>query len=764
MADLHISSVTVASGTTSSADIHISSVSVATNPTTLEPFDRYVLPTGSWSYTSGPAVTITGGNTFTVPATAAGGTLVLTETGGSTLSFTVLPHTFFLAKSSAWKGAQFFADAPDATPAAPTTAMPVGDLPGWTQVVAEDFLTAVPEGGFVANTSGVLVNTGGGTAGYNAYGPGAPGGAKLTMYPLSWATTGTRTTSGTGVWDEGIVSVSNSTLKIAMRTRTTAVGTFPRGAAVKPVLPSGSYNFGPYGMYQIRVRTTGVNVNPSNYHCLLLAIDSNNWDAGELDWMECEAAGTLSGWYHYKVPAGTRAGGSDPKIRATSPKVMTDWNIVTVKWEPGKMYWGVRGDTDEADYVALNSTTSVPTDPMAVLLQMEPAVGTTPGSSTTATCEVDWFVMYDRVAVVEPPPNTITAGPVTLSVSGTTVNVNGSITTTASTVFDGLNISIARDTTGYPWIGSTAFANGALVNGTRALSGSLSVADGNYVAYVSYSLDGGVTYTTGPKTQFTITSSGTVSGAYPTKSLAVYAMRWSDSQGPLSAVPAKCNVVRLAFANALPLRMTGWGPEGEAASLASLTALRARGCKISVSIGGGGYAIDLSNTSARVADMQFIASQLGGIDGMDIDIEGSSIVQSQVLAFAAGCKAIFGPNFHVTMVPNGSNISQYLPVAVALHNAGNLDAFGQQFYDAPVSLAAAKGRIQEAINAGLPVSKYEVGMMIANDASHWTNAQCLSYMTDIRNTWPTIKGAYLWENSRAGTAQWATDIAGVLGI
>lgn len=287
----------------------------------------------------------------------------------------------------------------DATSAEYPTSMPVGDLPGWTQVVAEDFDTDVAEGGFVANVNGNLTSAG--LAGYNAYGAGAPGGAKLTMYPKVWASTGTRTTSGTGIWDEGIVSVQSSILRMRMRTITDAVGTFPRGCAVKPVLPGGSYDFGPYGKYAIRVRTTEINGSPTNYHTLMLAIKSTNWDGGELDWMECDADGTLNGWYHYATPQYTRidingnSTGNDPKIRATSPKLMSNWNIVDVEWTPTLMKWTVWTEGEPSAYTALSSTTGVPTIPMAVLLQMEPAVGTTPAPSNTATCEVDWFVMYE---------------------------------------------------------------------------------------------------------------------------------------------------------------------------------------------------------------------------------------------------------------------------------------------------------------------------------------------------------------------------------
>lgn len=362
---------------------------------------------------------------------------------------------------------------------------------------------------------------------------------------------------------------------------------------------------------------------------------------------------------------------------------------------------------------------------------------------------------------------TITLGTVTANVSGTSVSFTGTITTSGAVQFDGLNISVAQDTTNFPWVASTAVSDGVTVNGTRTLSGSLTLSAGSYVAYVSYSRDDQATWTTGPRVSFTVSSQpgGGGSTTYPAKEIAVYNMSWSNSGAALSALPAKTNVIRLAFATqgSGQLRMVGYGPEGKSAFLSTLATRRSGGAKIIASIGGAGYPIDLSNTSARVSDIVYIANDLGGLDGIDIDIEASTLNQSHVLSFAAALKSQFGANFAISMAPNGSNVSTYLTVAVALHNAGNLDSYGQQFYDAEVSLAAAKGRIQQALDAGLPASKIAVGMMVGSSSVYWTNAQCRNYMTDIRDSYGITK-AYLWENSRAGTSEWVNDMATIFGV
>lgn len=113
-----------------------------------------------------------------------------------------------------------------------------------------------------------------------------------------------------------------------------------------------------------------------------------------------------------------------------------------------------------------------------------------------------------RTLVTQPTSTgqTITASAVTASVSNSSVSLQGSITTTGTVTFDGLNISIARDQSPtYPWVASVAISNGQTVsNNTYNLFGTTSLAEGAYVAYVSYSLDSQATWTTGPKTSFSV--------------------------------------------------------------------------------------------------------------------------------------------------------------------------------------------------------------------------------------------------------------------
>lgn len=253
---------------------------------------------------------------------------------------------------------------------------------------------------------------------------------------------------------------------------------------------------------------------------------------------------------------------------------------------------------------------------------------------------------------------------------------------------------------------------------------------------------------------------GTI-GSYPSKMISIYKMIFSNTGPNLNTLDPPVGEVRLSFANGSPLGLVGYGSEGATSLRAAVASQRALGVRIVVSIGGAGYTVSLSNTSAFVSQFQAIVTDLGGCDGLDWDIESSAFNRANVVTISKALKSIYGSAFAITMAPNGSNVGAYLPAAVELHQNNALDNYGQQFYDAPVSLSAAKGRIAEAINAGIPASKISVGMMIANDSSHWTNAQCASYMADIKASYGVTK-AYLWEAQRSGTSQWITDMNNIL--
>jgi hypothetical protein len=255
--------------------------------------------------------------------------------------------------------------------------------------------------------------------------------------------------------------------------------------------------------------------------------------------------------------------------------------------------------------------------------------------------------------------------------------------------------------------------------------------------------------------------SSTVSGTYPAMVVSLYKLIYSSSYPNMSAIPTACNEVRLAFAFGSPIALAGYGAEGQSSFIAGAAAKRAAGCRVIVSLGGAGNTVGLT-TSTFMTGLANIYNNTGGnIDGIDWDIEAHSFTTAQIRDISVACKNTYGSGFAITFAPTGSKVAEYLAAAKACHDAGALDNYGQQFYDAPVSLAAAQGRIVEAINYGIPASKLSVGMMIGSDANHWTNAVCRSNMAAIRSAYG-IRKAYLWEAGLSGTSQWVTDMVSVL--
>jgi len=243
-------------------------------------------------------------------------------------------------------------------------------------------------------------------------------------------------------------------------------------------------------------------------------------------------------------------------------------------------------------------------------------------------------------------------------------------------------------------------------------------------------------------------------------------MMWSVNGPNLGSISADCNEIRLAFAQGSPPALVGWGSQGQSSFLSDLAAKVAAGTRIVVSVGGAGGALQISNRTAFLAGIANIRSALGGnLHGLDWDQEiASPFNDADVVWISQQLKATYGAGFGITFATTVVNGTPYtLNAAVACSRVGALDFYGQQFYDAPVSLSAAVQRINEAIGRGIPQSQLGVGMMVGNSANYWTNAQCRANYAAIRQQFPGIQKAYLWEASRAGTAEWCADMRRING-
>jgi len=278
-------------------------------------------------------------------------------------------------------------------------------------------------------------------------------------------------------------------------------------------------------------------------------------------------------------------------------------------------------------------------------------------------------------------------------------------------------------------------------------------------------------YATGTGTGGGGTGGGTGT-AYPSKVVAAYKKIWS-SDSPVTGVPAGATEIRLSFGQNTPPSLVGFTSAGQASFMASLASRRAAGQRVILSLGGAGGAIDISQRSSILSGIAAIKAQLeaggAGLDGIDWDLEGSATLGSaDCVAISSSLKSSYGSTFAILMAPNGSNQSQYRTAAAAMHAAGCLDWIGQQYYDASVSLAAAKNNIDLYIAAGIPAAKIGVGMSVAPNYSgggYWDLATCQANMTDIRNTYGITK-CYLWSEDAnlSQAAGWVSAMRTIVGI
>lgn len=258
----------------------------------------------------------------------------------------------------------------DQTPAACTVtpnpastsagALPLGNLPGWRQVLAEDFATPAAPGTFLTS-------------------PYAP-----RFFPYA----GWRDTSGNGVYDPTrVLSVSDGALDMWVHT---AAGS-PRVAAVVPHRADGWGQT--YGRFAFRFQTDTL----SGYKFVgVLWPDSDNWGEGEVDFPEVNDLVSTEKIYanlYQRGNTSTRIPGADSRFTAPVPANASGWHTATIEWTPGCVtYWldGVRlGTHDEG----------VPSTKLHLVLQVETVVsGRVPDPALAGHIRVDWVTIYERQA------------------------------------------------------------------------------------------------------------------------------------------------------------------------------------------------------------------------------------------------------------------------------------------------------------------------------------------------------------------------------
>lgn len=222
--------------------------------------------------------------------------------------------------------------------------MPVGDLAGWQQVLAEDFAVDAPRG----RVEPLYTDS-------------------LEVYEA-----GIRDTAGRAVYDPArVLSVSDSVLRMHLHTH---LGV-PRSAVVVPDGWEGQT----YGRYSVRFRADPV---PGYGLAFLLWPTDNLWERGEIDFPEGPLTGAMQAFNHC-------VGEPERNCLVLSPGRSFDkWTTATIEWTPTRLsFW--------LDGVEIGATVEdIPSSPMRWTLQSGSQEGMPPPSAK-GDIEIDWVVVYE---------------------------------------------------------------------------------------------------------------------------------------------------------------------------------------------------------------------------------------------------------------------------------------------------------------------------------------------------------------------------------
>lgn len=225
------------------------------------------------------------------------------------------------------------------------TAMPVGDLPGWKQVLAEDFDVDVARGEF----------------------PGP--------YVDHWMSYDElQDTHGVGDYEKDIISAEDSVLRLYLH----AENGRPLAAAPIPLV-SGSWGGQTYGRFSVRLKSDPV----YGYKiAALLWPDSEVWADGEINFPEGRLDGTVHAYNHCI---------GDPARNCMAHKTdvtFADWHVYTIEWKPGRISYFLDGER-----IAM-TTKSVPDIPMHWVLQTETDGNPVQARSSAGFLSIDWATIY----------------------------------------------------------------------------------------------------------------------------------------------------------------------------------------------------------------------------------------------------------------------------------------------------------------------------------------------------------------------------------
>jgi hypothetical protein len=274
---------------------------------------------------------------------------------------------FYVAQDPGSTGHIFYADDMDfrLVPTSPSgQGMPVGNLPGWRQIFAEDFTVGAATGSW-----GAACGSDAEAAANKIVYTGA-GGTKWRTYPDCY----TDTENKRPYRSDKVLSVHDGVLDFHLRN----VDGQPAGANPSPVInPTTGSQYQTYGRYTARFKVDVPTLSEYHIAWLLWPADDAVWKCAESDFPEANLNATsVSAFAHYGC-----SGAQDEYVRSIN---FTQWHTFTQEWAPGVRRYYLDGT------LIGTSTHAVFNQPQRFQLQTE-----TIGNGTHAGhLTVDWVAVY----------------------------------------------------------------------------------------------------------------------------------------------------------------------------------------------------------------------------------------------------------------------------------------------------------------------------------------------------------------------------------
>jgi hypothetical protein len=253
--------------------------------------------------------------------------------------------------------------------------MPVGNIPGWRQVFADNFVDGkVPLGGFSGcspKRRSLRRDTCSGLRRTRYY-------HKWWAYPDGWSDG-----SGGTYYPSRVMSIEHGRMNLYIHSATIRGTTYHLVAAPVPLIPGATKGGGLlYGRYVVRFRSSALHGYKTAW---LLWPDSGVWPRdGEIDFPEGDLDGSMNAFIHWQGPNFTAS-----SQRFATKVTDNAWHTATLVWTRHACRFVLDGKAIGTAYM------HIPKNPMHWVLQTQTATdGTIPGAATAGTVQIDWVAVY----------------------------------------------------------------------------------------------------------------------------------------------------------------------------------------------------------------------------------------------------------------------------------------------------------------------------------------------------------------------------------